>query len=240
MGITADPSADDRRLVFVDVGSRGGLQAKWHPHVNAIRAVMFEPDPAEAARLRDQLGPNSPHIVIDQGLSNRVGNQTFYVTVNPLDSSLLPPNKEYLANYELRPHFELEREVDVPCTRYDTLYYQGRAPAPDAIKIDVQGFEYEVLLGFGGLLEACLGVELEAHFYQLYRGQKVLQDIVGLLSNYGMVLRNLEPSPNFDGDLVEVNAFFTKPRHAVRMLNTLRRQKFDLLIKAWELPAYRP
>ena len=64
-----------------------------------------------------------------------------------------------------------------------------KSPAPDAIKIDVQGFEFQVLQGFGSLLQHCLGIELEAHFYPIYRGQKLLHDIVSMLSDYGLVLR---------------------------------------------------
>lgn len=240
MGTTLVQGTADQLLTFVDVGSRGGLQVKWHPHMDAIRAVMFEPDPTEAARLQAQIGPNSRHMVFGYGLSNRDGPQKLYVTVNSLDSSLLPPNADYLENYEIRPHFELERQAEVDCARYDTLYYQGKAPAPDVIKIDVQGFEYQVLLGFGSLLQNCLGIELEAHFYQLYRGQKLLHDIVSLLAEYGQVLRTLQHVGQFDGDLVEVNAFFTKPRRAIQALSPQRRQKFDLLTKVWELPAYRP
>jgi FkbM family methyltransferase len=240
MGTTLEQGAVDELLCFVDVGSRGGLQAKWHPHADAIRAIMFEPDPEEAARLRDQIGPNSRHMVFDHGLSNLVGRQKLYVTVNSLDSSLLPPNAEFLANYEIRPHFELERQAEVDCTRYDVLYYEGKVPSPDAIKIDVQGFEFQVLEGFGSLLQHCLGIELEAHFYPLYREQKLLHEIIGMLRDYGLMLRTLQLVGQFDGDLVEVNAFFTKSRHAVRSLSPPQRRKFDLLTKVWELPVYRP
>jgi hypothetical protein len=44
----------------------------------------------------------------------------------------------------------------------------------------------------------------------------------------------------FDGDLVEVNAFFTKSRYQLRSLSPLQRRKIDLLTKVWELPVYRP
>jgi FkbM family methyltransferase len=179
-------------------------------------------------------------MVFDCGLSNLVGRQKLYVTVNSLDTSLLPPNSEFLANYEIRPHFELDRQVDVDCMRYDVLYYQGKAPAPDAIKIDVQGFEFQVLQGFGSLLQHCLGIELEAHFYPLYRDQKLLHDIVSMLRDYGLVLRTLQHVGQFDGDLVEVNAFFTKSRYQLRSLSPLQRRKIDLLTKVWELPVYRP
>jgi hypothetical protein len=120
------------------------------------------------------------------------------------------------------------------------LYHQGTVPAPDAIKIDAQGFEHQILLGFGSLLQDCLGIELEAHFYPLYRGQKLLHDIISLMSDHGLVLRTLQHVAQFDGDLVEVNAFFTKSRFAVRSLTPDQRRKFSLLTKVWELPEYPP
>ena len=120
------------------------------------------------------------------------------------------------------------------------LYEKGIVPAPDVIKLDVQGCEYEVLLGFGALLQNCLGIELEAHFFPLYRGQHLLHEVISLLSTYGFVLRKLDQNKlgNFDGDLVEVDAFFTKSRSIVNLYNQEQNQKFNLLTKVWEIGRY--
>ena len=88
-------------------------------------------------------------------------------------------------------------------------------PAPDAVKIDVQGYEHEVLQGFGGLLQGCLGIELETHVYPVYQDQKLLGDLIALLEPYGFVLRRLSPVPSFDGDVVELDAWFTQEHRSL-------------------------
>jgi FkbM family methyltransferase len=234
--------ADPARLRLIDVGAGlvpgGGMQEKWRPHLNAITPILFEPNAAEADSLRAQL---TEAIVVEAALCNVVGRRNLFITENPTCTSLRDPNEQFLSSYEINPHVRVKGTQEVECTRYDVLYHQGFVPAPDAIKLDVQGCEYEVLLGFGALLQDCLGIELETHFYPVYRDERLLHEIIILLSQYGFVLRKLDQNKmeHFDGDLVEVDAFFTKPRAVVRSYDQVQRRKFDLLTKVWQLAHYR-
>jgi FkbM family methyltransferase len=238
--MTADTptSAASTRLCLIDVGAMGGMQAMWRPHLDSIHPILFEPNPEEAAKLRTQHGYAT---VVEAALSNIVGRRNLVITKNPTCISLRSPNQEFLSNYEIHPHLQVIGTHEIDCTRYDVLYQKGVVPLPDVIKLDVQGCEYEALLGFGALLQDCLGIELESHFYPLYRGQRLMHDIVALLSDHGFVLRKLDQDKigNFDGDLVEVDAFFTKPRSVVRSYGEIQRRKFDLLTEVWHLAKYR-
>ncbi len=229
--------AGTNALRLVDVGGRGGLEPKWHPYGRHVAAILIEPAPDSAHQLRRSLG--NRHSVIEAGLSNVDGPRSLFVTQNPLCSSLLEPNLDVLRNYGVgRPHFDIVGRLDIDCRRYDSLHQAGMAPPPDAIKIDTQGHEYEVLQGFGGLLADCLGIELETHLYPIYRGQKLLHQIIDLLSTYDFVLRRLEQSPNFGGDLVEAQAYFTKPRRVIATLPALAKLKHALLCEVWSLGKY--
>jgi FkbM family methyltransferase len=229
---------DPARLCLIDVGAMGGVQAKWRPHLDSITPVLFEPNPVEAAKLRTHFIHAT---IVEAALSNVVGRRELVITENPTCISLRNPNQEFLANYDVHPNLRVKGTQEVDCTRYDVLYQKGVVPCPDAIKLDVQGCEYEVLLGFGALLQDCLGIELETHFYPIYRDQRLLHEIIALLGEYGFVLRKLDQNKmsNFGGDLVEVDAFFTKPRSVVRSYDRTQRRKFDLLTEVWELTQYR-
>jgi len=229
--------ADPARLRLVDVGALNGVQAKWRPHMDSITPVLFEPNPAEAERLRAH---NPAVLVIEAALSNVVGRQDLVITKNPTCISLRTPNQEFFSNYDIRPHLEVKGTEEVECTRYDVLYHRGLVPAPDVIKLDVQGCEYEVLLGFGALLQDCLGIELETQFYPIYRDQRLLHEIIVLLGQYGFVLRKLEQNKmiHFGGDLIEVDAYFTKTRAVVRSYDQVQRRKFDMLTEVWQLDHY--
>jgi len=234
--------ADPALLRLIDVGAGlvpgGGVQEKWQPHQESIIPVLFEPNPVEAADLRARL---AHAIVVEAALSNVVGRRNLVITANPTCISLRSPNQEFLSSYEVRPHLRVKGTYEVDCTRYDVLHQQGVVPVPDAIKLDVQGCEYEVLLGFGALLQDCLGIELETQFYPVYREQRLLGDIITLLGEYGFVLRKLDQNKmgHFDGDLVEVDAYFTKPRSVVRSYDAVQRRKFDLLTEVWQLAHYQ-
>lgn len=224
-------------LTLVDVGSSGaGVQAKWRPHIDRLRPVLFEPNPPEAEALRKKVGGAT--VVLANALSNKTETINLQVTVNQYCTSILTPNYDLLKSYSIGPAFRPKESVPISCVRYDSLFFEGKAPAPDVIKIDVQGFEHEVLQGFGSTLETCLGIELETHFYPLYKDQKLFHDLISLLDQYGFVLRKIVPVPHFDGDIVEVDAFFTKRSKQAVELPPERKWKFDLMSQVWDIPPY--
>jgi FkbM family methyltransferase len=56
------------------------------------------------------------------------------------------------------------RERTVPVRRLDTLLAQGAIPPADFLKVDVEGFEKDVLLGARSLLRTVIGMETETNF----------------------------------------------------------------------------
>ena len=223
----------ERRLNLVDVGGAGGLQSKWLPYLERISPILFEPNPAEAAKLSPWAERVPGGQVVQKGLFHLVGPQDLKITRHFGCTSLRQPNFTFLSRYSISSCFDVLETQPVECTRYDVLHAQGLVPAPDALKIDVQGCEHEVLAGFGALLEGCLGVELEAHLYPIYQGQKLLHDLVTLLGDFGLALKALHPVPNFDGDLVEVDAFFTVRQDRVERLAPEQQSKLELLRQVW-------
>lgn len=230
---------DVRALRLVDVGSAGGIQGEWLPHADKVSPTLFEPNPHEAEKLRGTLASLfHSGIVLETGLSNVVGIQPLNLTRYWGCSSLRQPNPDVLSNYRIAPIFDVVETALVECTRYDVLYDSGAAPAPDAIKIDVQGYEYEVLQGFGGLLQGCIGIKLETHVYPIYRGQKLLHDLVSFLRDFDFVLRRIEPVPSFDGDVVELDVWFTKDIRNWERFDTIQKEKFELICGVWKLIDY--
>jgi len=67
-----------------------------------------------------------------------------------------------------------------------------------------------VLTGFGTVLDQIQGVEIECRLRPLYKGQALLQEIYDLLDSHGLKLRKLSAQGDFDGELVELNAVFSR------------------------------
>jgi FkbM family methyltransferase len=228
MDITADS-----RLRLIDVGGSGGLEPEWHPYADRLLPTMFEPNPDAAADLIAR-----GHHTLQVALSSLDGTRPLYITRNPLCTSLHRPNMDLAASYDAESHFEVVRTIPIECRRYDSLHHEGAVAAPDAIKIDTQGHEFGVLLGFGGLLAECLGIVLETHTVPMYHGERLLCDIVELLASFGLALRRLEQTPAGAGDFIEANAYFTANRSRSGRLGEAARAKFDLLHEVWRLPSY--
>lgn len=226
-------------FTLVDVGGLGGLGEEWLPHLSNIRAVLFEPNPSEAAFAREKLRSCRDAIVVERGLGNKSEKRALYVTKILGCSSLLHPNYNFLKGYTIAQAFHVTHEIEVECTRFDTLLANGEVTQPDAVKIDVQGFEYQVLEGFGDALNGCLGVKIEAHLRPIYHEQKLLHDLIDLMSRAGLGLRRLEPVEHFDGDIVEVDAWFTCSPERIQTLSTERMRKLAFLEKVWGLPPRR-
>jgi FkbM family methyltransferase len=226
------------RITLVDVGAQEGLQLQGMLRADCVTPVMFEPIPSEAEALRNTISRIPGGQVIESALANTSGTRKLHIAAASGCSSLLEPDFDILDRYPIAWIFRKVGERDVLCSRYDELFRQQAVPKPDVIKIDVQGFEYEVLLGFGHLLETCLGIELESHLYPIYREQKLLGEIVAYLEQFGFVLRAIRERPSFDGDFIECDAFFTKRKSEVIKLTAQERKKFALLTETWELRPY--
>lgn len=221
------------KLVLVDVGASGGLQRKWLPYRRSLAPVLFEPNAAEAAKLRDQLGPEAR--IIEVGLSDRAGPHILHIARFWGCTSMLKANAAFLAEYEIGELYVSDREVTVACSRYDDLLAAGDAPQPDVIKIDIEGFESRALSGFGESLWHVLGIETEAWLYPAFRDQALLHQLTEQLAPFDLRLRRLEPVSGFEGDLVCVNAYFTIARTRSRALDAAGRAKFALLSRVWQL-----
>jgi len=235
---TVTDSNDTRKIVLVDVGAAKGLQQKWANMVGNILPILFEPNPAEAQILQGKLSAYPGAKVIEAGLSDRLGAQKLNITNYFGCISILRPNAELLQDYKIAPLFRVKSTLEIDCTRYDVLHRDGLVPQPDVIKIDVQGYEYQVLNGFGALLKDCLAIELEGHFYELYEDQCLIGDLVTFLKKFGFVLRSVKQVDNFDGDCVEVDAIFTKNRAFINAAAPQIREKFRRISDVLGVPPY--
>jgi FkbM family methyltransferase len=221
------------RITVLDVGAAGGVEQIWDRFIHDVDFVMVEPDPAAAELLKSQTNI-IPHITIIQtALAGENGKRQLNITKAPACSSLLEPDFNLLSRYAVSPAFHVANSIEVECVRYDYLCECG-APKPDYIKIDTQGTELEILRGFGDLLHGCLAIQLEAHFYPIYKHQSLIGDVVAYLSDYGLRLRDMVPCWSFDSEWVEVNCVFTQIASDSTPPEVLEKIKFieEALIRA--------
>ncbi len=100
----------------------------------------------------------------------------------------------------------------------DELIEEGRVPSPQFIKLDVQGFELEVLKGGAKALRDCDGVLLEVNFFEFLPGAATFAETVSFFSDRDFVLYDVagifrRPS---DDALCQMDAVFLPIDHALR------------------------
>jgi len=75
-------------------------------------------------------------------------------------------------------------EEQVSVKRIDDLIDAGTIPVPEIIKMDVQGFELEVLKGTGKYLNQVSYIVAEVSFIAYYHSQPLFMEIANYLSKY--------------------------------------------------------
>lgn len=195
--------------VYLDVGARDGLEEPWSGLCaeRLVHGIAVEPDPAEHQRLQRAY----PHLTcLPHALASTEGPRPFHITRTLGCCSLLPPDLDALAPYPVSSYFELIRTVSLPTTRFDSLLRQNLSSAPDFLKLDVQGAEHEVLLGFGTALDHVIALELEARFHPVYRGETPAASLIAWLRTSGFILRDIRRQGPFEHEFLEANFFFSR------------------------------
>lgn len=74
-------------------------------------------------------------------------------------------------------------------------------------------------------------IEVEVHLYQIYHGAKLFHDVIDLLSVHGLSLRKIAPSNHFDGDVVELDAWFSVNPKKYEQLDQNSKRKLAIIEK---------
>lgn len=80
------------------------------------------------------------------------------------------------------------------------------------LKIDTQGYEYNVLLGAGDYLDQFKLIQVELSLVKLYEGEKDFQQIIDFLRKRNFKLVSIEPGfyNEFSGELLQFDGIFCR------------------------------
>ncbi|SFU86043.1 methyltransferase, FkbM family [Methylobacterium sp. 174MFSha1.1] len=230
----------DESLTVVQVGGMSDLSLGQQTQSAGGALTVFEPNPERYEQTKAFFAEQGLKVLlIGKGLSNASESRRFYIAKSLGCSSVLEPNDEILRRYSVGPAFRTVHSIDVDCVRYDELLAEGGVSMPDVLLLSAQGFDSEILDGFGDTLRFCLGVKIRTYLYEVYKNQKLMPDIVKQLDRYGFILRRMAPNDNFDGGIVEIDAWFTRPVWQLSGLSDEQKTKFKTLERAWNLPSQR-
>ncbi|MEQ8747385.1 FkbM family methyltransferase [Pyruvatibacter sp.] len=162
----------------VDVGANKGQFAFFAATQWPLAELhCFEPQPGPRAKLDHLLGSRvTSH---ECALGTQTGTAELHLATRADSSSLLPLGEAQKRLYRM----DEVGTVTVPVERLDTMIKTLTRPA--LLKIDVQGFEYEVLQGASALIHSFECIYVEASFTELYEGQKLADGVTTYLEEMG-------------------------------------------------------
>jgi FkbM family methyltransferase len=178
--------------VVLDVGANVGQYGREiRAHGFRGRIISFEPLPDAFAILRGTARRDPLWEVRQLGLAATDGSRMLNVAGNSVSSSFLLMTRRHL---EAAPESSYTHTIEVPVARLDSLEAEVLSSSRPHLKLDVQGYEMEVLRGSVSSLGKVASVEIEVSFEPLYEGQASMAEILRHLDERGFQLVWLERS----------------------------------------------
>ena len=196
-------------LVF-DVGANTGQFASDIRHWGyAGRIVSFEPlSQAHGELLQSGEGDRMREVYPRCALGDHIGEVEINIAGNSVSSSILPMLESHRS---AAPESANLGKEAVPIKTLDAIAGQYLKDARSAfLKIDTQGFEWQVLDGARDTLPHIKGVLVELSLVPLYGGQHLWQEVVGRLEAAGFTLWAFQPvfSDPASGRTLQVDGVF--------------------------------
>lgn len=180
--------------VVFDIGSNTGQYAAGLRKAGYRgRMISFEPLSRPFASLERKASKDPLWDCRRYALGDVDGTVSINVAGNAAQSSsVLPMLKSHQDAYPPANYVGVE---DVPVYRLDSVAPQLLRPNDISfLKIDVQGFEKQVLAGSKSTLaDSCIGMQLELSFLPLYEGSMLIPEALDWAYSSGFTLTGLLP-----------------------------------------------
>jgi len=195
----------------VDVGANEGLFAKrLRDDGFSGRIVSFEPLSSAFVLLASASADDPNWECVQLALGATTGEATLYVEGNLASSSFCPMDSGLP---EAEPRLAYVGTEECSLSTLDVLAPDLFQPEEHLyLKLDVQGFELEVLRGAEATLARVLALDVELSQTLLYQGAPLMDEVVAYLAERDYVLLGTEPAyihPR-TGETLQLNGLFVR------------------------------
>ena len=199
--------------LILDVGANIGQYGKLLRRLGYKgKIISFEPlssaySQLQAVSNQDSLWEVAPRTAI----GNEDSQITINISANSQSSSVLNILDSHLDAASNSTYVDSEK---VKLHRLDTIALDYLKQDADSVflKIDVQGFEKQVLEGATNILPQIKGIQTEMSLIPLYQGQLLYQETIALLDELGYELYSVIPgfADSKTGRLLQMDGIFFK------------------------------
>ena len=199
---------DKQNALIIDVGAANATTAKLFRNFcleNSL--ILFEPLSENYISLDTFASQNKNVQVIKKAVGNKSGKIKITRTNRITSSSILPPSQNIEGEF-LKDALIKKEEIEIDITRLDDEISTDTEIA--LLKIDVQGYELEVLRGATNTLKKTSFVTLELSNHLSYEGAPMYYDLDEYLRNndfklYDMIISIRNKGMASEWDAIYIN-----------------------------------
>ncbi|MBN1561074.1 FkbM family methyltransferase [candidate division KSB1 bacterium] len=194
----------------IDVGaSDGGFAAKARELFRGAKIFSFEPIPSSYKILTKKFASDKNFRAFNVALGNTVGQSEFHLHEHIGASSFLRISNLHI---DAHPYTKNYSKISVALEKLDNLIKIEELTPNILLKLDVQGYEIEVLKGAEELLKYIRCIYSEVCFNKLYEEQPLFDDIIDFLRKRGFHIAGVENIARSmkDGTFLNADVFFTR------------------------------
>lgn len=193
----------------IDVGANNGQFSLVARHAFPdARIYAFEPLKEPAATLQELFQHDRNVVLKKMALGDEDKTSVINVSHRADSSSILPISD---LQSELFPGTHKDNEEQIVIRRGQDEFADVDFAHPALLKLDVQGYELEVLVGFGDKLRDIDYVYAEVSFVELYVGQRLAHEVIEWLAARGLHLSGIyNVSYADDGTAIQADALFVR------------------------------
>lgn len=196
--------------LVLDVGANTGqfaTELRQHGYVGRI--VSFEPLSSAHNVLKQASSHDSKWAIFERcALGDKEGQVEINIAGNSQSSSILPMLESHR---KAAPESAYQGKETVPLKTLDSVIGEIVGDAKSIfLKIDTQGFEWQVLDGAKEILPYLKGLSVELSLVPLYEGQYLWKDMINRLEADGFVMWAFKPvfSDQNSGRTLQVDGVF--------------------------------
>jgi FkbM family methyltransferase len=181
-----------KTILVIDIGAhKGEYISNINKNFDISKAYCFEPNPKVFKILKKNNLSNRNIKFINYGASNNSGNILFNENIESSSSSINELNKE--SNYYKKKFFllnflnsnEVTKKIQIQVVTLSEFIIENKINTIDLLKIDTEGYEFQVLQGLKDKINNIHLLHFEHHFDDMIIKDYKLTDIHNFLAKNG-------------------------------------------------------
>ena len=198
-----------RFVTIVDVGANKGQFALACRVLSPTSNIIsFEPLPNAADNFEKFFHDDQKVKLYRSAIGPFKGQELMHISARDDSSSILPMGEGQTTFF---PGTQEVGTANVEIGPLDSFVRPPDVVSPALLKIDVQGYEYEVLMGCESLIQNFDQVYCECSFVELYTGQKLADSVIDWLAKKGFRLSGVyNVAYDQDGKAIQADFLFDR------------------------------